>query len=209
MSRLRVGLALMCAPIFLSGCGQARLGNGQPCVPTNALGAVIWNAPDYRNDRVETVTPGSTVTIQLIEPEGYASAPSPQLIPKVFMYSAPKASDPRVLQPIAVCPFPGYTTTADETFTAFTAVGPGRAVISAPIDPRYPIPPPEPGLAIPHGFRVTIVVTPWWVLGLIRIGLGLLALLLLAGVVFTWRWFRGYRPSEELVRSSGGVRSSR
>jgi hypothetical protein len=188
----RLGTVAICVTttvgLVLAGCGQARLANGQPCIPSNALGTTVFNA-DATDRKVQAVSisPGDVVTMQLVEPEGYASSPSPPP-PQAFPWLTPQSSDVHVLKPIAVCPFPPYTTTLNETLAAFTAEGPGQATINARVNPAYPNPPPMPGFAPPEPFQVSVVVVvaPYWVPWAIRFGYAVFAMLLVAGIVAIW-----------------------
>lgn len=171
MRQARRGFVVISAGLALAGCGQGHLADGQPCLPTNALGTTVYRAdPIDRNVQVVNVSPGDIVTMQLVEPEGYASAPDSQPPPEAFPWLTPQSSDVRVLKPIAVCPFPAYTTTLNETLTAFTAARPGRATITAAVNPVYPNPPPMPGFQPPEPFQVVVTLSPSWVPWAIRLG---------------------------------------
>ena len=173
-------LALVAAAtgLLLAGCGQARLADGQPCVPTNELGQIIEDPlPTDRGPQVLNVWPGDSVTVRLVLGTGQ------------FPWDTPRTSDSRVLQPIAVCPFPGYSTTAEEQLTSFKAVASGQATITAGLDPAYENSPviDGPFRAVPLVARVN--VSPGWVPWVVRIGVATIVLLLIAGVViFYLRW---------------------
>jgi hypothetical protein len=183
----RLGLVVLSAGLAVAGCGPAQLANGEPCVRTNALGTTVWNG-GATNGKVQVVNvlPGDTVTMQLIEPEGYASAADARHLPQVFPWLTPQSSDPRVLKPIAVCTFPQYVTTLSETLTAFSATGSGDATIIAPVNPASPNPPPMPGFAPPQPFQVTVIVAQSWVPWAIRAG-WVIAILMVASMVLIWQ----------------------
>lgn len=178
MSKAWLALAAATTGLLLAGCGQARLANGQPCVPTNELGQIIEDPlPTNAGPQVLNVWPGDTVTVRLAFGIGR------------FPWTTPRSSNSAVLQPIAVCPFPRYTTTAEIHLTSFKTVRPGRATITAPLDPAYENSPPTPGTPRFLPLVAIVNVSPEWVPWAVRIGIAAIVLMVIAGVViFYLRW---------------------
>lgn len=178
MTRLRRAVLLLAGGLALAGCGQARLANGEPCVPSNELGQIIEDPlPTDRGPQTINVWPGDTVTVRLEMGTGQ------------FPWSTPRTSDSGVLQPIAVCPFPPYMTTGEIQLTSFKAARTGQATITAPLDPTYANSPPTTGTPRFAPLVAIVNVSPGWVPWAVRIAIAMIVLLLIAGVViFYLRW---------------------
>lgn len=178
MTRLRRAVLLLAGGLALAGCGQARLANSEPCVPSNELGQIIEDPlPTDRGPQTINVWPGDTVTVRLEMGTGQ------------FPWSTPWSSDDGVLQPIAVCPFPPYISSAEIQLTSFKAGRPGHATVTAPLDPAYANSPRTAGATRLEAFVAIVNVSPEWVPWAVRSGIAAIVLMVIAGVViFYLRW---------------------
>jgi hypothetical protein len=124
-----------------------------PCVDT--MGCRVWNSPEFEN-RTLAISPGSILTIQLIEPEAYAMAPDGQMPPTTFPWLPPQSSDGAVLRPVELCRNMPLEYSLPETVTAFRGTKAGTTDVIARLNPRYH--PAVQGLPPLHLFHVRVVV---------------------------------------------------
>lgn len=179
MTQARRVVLVLVAGFALAGCGQARLANGQPCLPSNESGQTIYNPlPTDRTPQVVNVWPGDTVTVQLVEGMGFEG----------FPWNTPRSSDIRVLRPIAVCA-PPYVSMLETHLTSFRALQSGRATITAPVDMTYANPPVSSGLAPAVPLEAIVNVAPDWIPWVVRLGIAaIVVVLIMYFVIVGWRW---------------------
>jgi hypothetical protein len=138
--RVKVARLLACWIVALAGTdtSASRLASSQRSNPPRAGsrasclrrdGHSVAPAGSYlANGAHVTVDAGQIVYVELIEPA------EPGLTPSSFPWPTPKSSNPEVLLPVPICKYPELITSEPVTVTAFRAVGPGTATISAPLE---------------------------------------------------------------------------
>jgi hypothetical protein len=124
------------------------------CVHASALGV----RAGVGTGRV-VVTAGRVVTLQLVEPEAYASSSSGPP-PSAFPWLAGRSSDTAGLRSVAVCARPPVITSLPVRLYPFRAITPGRYRVTARLNPAYHVPRMHPSLPRLHPVRLTVVVRP-------------------------------------------------
>jgi hypothetical protein len=143
-----------------SGSPPALRGFDAPASRGSASGCVSASAPGVRagvgTGRV-VVSAGRVVTLQLVEPEAYASSTSGSP-PSAFPWLAGHSSDGAGLRPVAFCPNPPMIMSLPFRVYPFRAITPGRYQITAALNPAYHVPHVRPRLGPLYPVRITVVV---------------------------------------------------
>jgi hypothetical protein len=109
--------------------------------------------------RTTRVKSGDLVTIELVEPEAYASGADDTRPSTAFPWLAPHIPDRTGLTPAAVCKNPPWIFSLPARFYPFRADKPGRYQLVAELNPAYHTPNMRPPLPPLRPVSVTIVVS--------------------------------------------------
>lgn len=122
------------------------------CVHASALGVRAGVGT-----RRVVVTAGRVVTLQLVEPEAYASSSSGPP-PAAFPWLAGRSSDTTGLRSVGVCARPPVIMSLPVRLYPFRAITPGRYRVTARLNPAYHVPRMHPSLPRLRPVRLTVVV---------------------------------------------------
>jgi hypothetical protein len=126
----------------------------------SASGCVSASAPVVTagaGTRRVVVPAGRVVTLQLVEPEAYASSTSGPP-PSAFPWLAGQSSNSAALRPVTICPSPPQIMSLPSRLYPFRALRPGRYQVTAPLNRAYHLPHMRPPLPPLHPVRITVIV---------------------------------------------------